>query len=193
MATAAVSVSDALGLERRRFTVEEVARMVEAGVFDEGERVELIEGEFFVMSPQGTEHRTILTELGDRLRVAYGHIAHVQIQCPLHATLTSLPEPDLAVVRGAPRDYLERHPRGADALLVVEVAKTSQSIDRIKARVYAAAGVPEYWIVDLAARRIEVHGEPGDGGYATVTALGEDVEIVPPGTSLCWRVADLLP
>lgn len=193
MATAAASLSDALGLERRRFTVEEVERMVDAGLLAEDEPIQLIEGEFIVMSPQGPEHSMSVGELAGRLHEAYRGIGHVRPQCPIHATDTSLPEPDLAVVRGVPRDYGKRHPRGSDVLLVVEIAKTSQAIDRVKARVYAAASVPEYWIVDLVARRVDVHREPGAAGYGAVTAFDERAEISPPGTSLRWRVADLLP
>lgn len=184
---------ESLGLERRRFTVDELERMIQAGLFAEDEPVQLIEGELIVMSPQGPEHSAIVGDLGERLREAYSGAGHVRSQCPLRATATSLPEPDLAVVRGAARDYLASHPTGEDALLVVEIAMTSQAVDQMKARVYAAAGVPEYWLLDLAARCLHVHRELSASGYAAVTTLREGEIVSPPGRALRWRVSELLP
>lgn len=188
-----MATSEAVALERRHFTVAEVEQMVQTGVLAEDEPIQLIEGELIVMSPQGPEHSTIAEDLADRLRHAYSGTAQPRLQSPIRASDTSMPEPDIAVVRGARRDYLHRHPRGTDTLLVVEIAMTSQRTDRAKANVYAAAGVPEYWIVDLAARRIEAHRDPRGDHYATVITLAEDASISPPGTTLQWRVADLLP
>jgi Uma2 family endonuclease len=180
-------------LERRRFTVAEVERMVETGLLAEDEPVQLIDGELILMSPQGPEHSAIMEDLAERLRGAYRDIGHPRLQSPVRASDTSMPEPDIAVVRGARRDYLHAHPDGGDTLLVVEIAMTSQRVDRTKAAVYAAAGVPEYWIVDLAARCVEAHRNAHDGRYTSVTTLLESATLSPPGTALEWRVADLLP
>lgn len=166
---------------RRRFSIEDVQHMLSAGILHEDEPVELLEGELIVMSPQGAAHSALLTEIRDLLAGAYrGRPVHIRVQCPLIAGAESLPEPDLAVVRGAPREYLEAHPAGRDALLVVEVAATSQAVDRAKAGIYAAAGVPALWLLDLAEGRLEVHTEPGPGGYRFTRPLTPERGVHPP-------------
>ena len=141
-------------VQRRRFTVDEVNRMVEEGILGEDEPVELLEGELVIVSPQDPRHAACLVTLTERLAEAYRGVAHVRPQVPLDARPHSLPEPDLAVVKGRPGDYSDRHPSGGDALLVIEIARTSRPIDRRKAGIYAGAGVPVYWLVDLAARQV---------------------------------------
>ncbi|MBI2898358.1 MAG: Uma2 family endonuclease [Deltaproteobacteria bacterium] len=179
-------------LPRRRFTADEVIRMAEAGILGRDDRVELLEGELVVVPPQGPEHAAETVDLQLRLRV-YEPGAHVRPQLPLAGGSEDLPEPDLAVVRGAPRDYTRRHPTGADTILVVEIARTSQAIDRRKAAIYAQMGVPAYWIIDLAKRRIEVRGDPTpDGEYRSTMLLAESDSVSPPGLGLTWSVASLL-
>jgi Uma2 family endonuclease len=104
-----------------------------------------------------------------------------------------LPEPDLAIVRGSASDYLVRHPLGADVILAVEVARTSQETDRRKARTYARIGVAAYWLIDLTARRIEVRTQPlADGSYARTAVLDEAQVIELPGLGRAIAVAALL-
>jgi Uma2 family endonuclease len=179
-------------LPRRRFTVDEVTRMVEQGILGDDERVELLDGELVVVSPQGPEHAARVAALVQRLADAYRGLAHVRPQVPLHAGTHSLPEPDLAVVKGQPLDYLDHHPVGAESLLIIEIARTSQAIDHRKARIYAAARGPVYWIVDLAARRIEVFSEPSEHGmFDRRRVLGPGDEIELPGLDVRWRVDDI--
>lgn len=160
-------------IRRHRFTVAEVLRMADSGILEEDAPVELLDGELIDVSPQGPEHATGKAVLRDALRLAYAGEGCVREQDPLVAGEHSLPEPDLAVVRGAPRDYGRRHPRGDEALLVVEVSRTSHRVDQAKTRIYARAGVPEYWIVDLVARVVTIHRGPGDAGYATAVVIDE--------------------
>ena len=144
----------------------EYERIVEVGLF-EGERVELLRGALVSMGPQGAGHAEVVTRLTEALVVALRGRARVRTQCPFAASDDSEPEPDVAVVPVA--DHSRAHP--AAAHLVVEVAQTSLRKDRlIKAGIYAANGVPEYWVVDLEGRRIEVHTEPADGRYREVVA-----------------------
>jgi Uma2 family endonuclease len=167
--------------------------MVQDGILHEDERVELLEGDLFLVSPQGPRHSAHVTELNQRLASAYTGKAHVRVQMPLDLRPYNLPEPDLAVVRGSPRDYRDSHPVGRDALLVVEVAQTSQDIDRRKAGIYAAAGVAAYWLIDLPSARLEVHTQPADvGGYRqrTILAVGEEVAL--PGSDARWAVDGLV-
>jgi Uma2 family endonuclease len=177
---------------RHRFTVEEIERMAEAGAFDEGPKVELLDGELVDVSPQGPEHATLHSWLGDRLASAYAERAHVRRQCPVRAGSRSLPEPDVAVIRGNVRDYRARHPEGRDLVLAVEVSVSSQALDRQKARIYAAAGVPVYWLLDVAAKTLTVHDDPSETGYARSSVLSAADEVELPGTAIRWRVGDLL-
>src|SRR5262249_47314064 len=120
-------------------------------------------------------------------------IAHVRAQLPLDARPYSLPEPDLAVVRGEPRDYRDRHPTGPDTLLAVEIARTSQALDRRKAGIYAAAGVPVYWLIDLARGQVEVFSGPTEeSGYERHEILVRGQEVALPGLDTRWPVAELV-
>jgi Uma2 family endonuclease len=117
----------------RRFSVDEVLRMVEVGILSEDEPLELVDGELFVVPPQSPPHANLTALLADRLRTAYGDGYIVRVASPLVARPDSLPEPDLALVRGSYADFGTRHPRGDEAVLVVEVARSSVRIDRKKA------------------------------------------------------------
>lgn len=153
----------------RRFRVEEYYRMAEAGVFAEDERVELLEGEVHAMTPQHARHMRVIDRLNMLLvQAVAGEGLSVRVQGPLTLNEQSEPEPDLAVLRTQDVDAArERHP--SFALLVVEVAESSLSKDRgLKARLYARAGIPEYWIVNLRQQTVEVYTEPEPGRYAAV-------------------------
>jgi Uma2 family endonuclease len=180
-------------VERRRFSAAEVLRMVEGGILGADEPVELLEGELVVTPPQGPSHSAVVSDLAVRLAAVYQPGCHVRAQCPLAGAADSLPEPDLAVVRGSARDYVEAHPTGGNVVLVVEVARTSQAIDRRKVRVYAGIAVPVYWLVDLAARRLEVRSEPDGADYRSTRLLGEGDAVGLPGVDAAWIVSSLLP
>jgi Uma2 family endonuclease len=143
----------------RRIRVEEYHRMIEAGILDEDEKVQLIEGMLVTMTPQGRAHAFVIQELNRILVRDLGDDLRVLSQLPLALAGDSEPEPDLAVVRTADAASASRHP--GSALLVVEVAGESLRFDRqTKAALYARAGIPEYWIVNLAEATIEVHRDP---------------------------------
>jgi Uma2 family endonuclease len=145
----------------------EYDRLVELGAFED-ERVELLRGVLFEMSPHGTRHAEAIRRLTRLLSAAIGSRALVQTQLPLALLDHSEPEPDLAVV--PPGDYSAAHP--TTALLVVEVGETSLRKDReVKAALYAEAGIPEYWLVDLATRAVEVRTEPRHGAYSRLETL----------------------
>lgn len=181
-------------LGRRRFTKGEVLRMLEVGILDASEPVELIEGELVVVSPQGAYHRTLAIILRDRLIRAYGERVHVQDHSPIDAGPYSLPEPDVAVVRGPPEAYLARLPTGDDVVLVVEIAVTGLRLARQKIGVYAGAGVPVYWLFDIDHKTVEVFSSPtSDGTYRDPLVLGPEDRIAVPELDLEWPVAELLP
>jgi Uma2 family endonuclease len=171
-------------LSRREF--DELTRR---GVLDDA-RVELLYGRVVSMSPQGGPHSYGVTELARALIPAVGSKGRVRIQMPLAVSESSEPEPDIAIV--PPGDYLDDHP--SSAWLVIEVADSSLDRDRSKAKVYAAAGVVEYWIVNLVDRVFEVHASPSEDGYARVARHGRGATLrVPQLDGLEVAVSDVLP
>ncbi len=154
----------------------EYERMVAAGVFDEDERLELLAGRLVTMSPQGAPHADAVAWLGQRLAEALAGRGSVRVQLPFSAGDDSAPEPDLAVV--PPGRYRSEHP--ARALLIVEVVDTSLRRDEeLKAAIYEASRVDEYWVVDLAGRRALVHRRDGGGRFGPPAAFGVDDELAP--------------
>jgi Uma2 family endonuclease len=163
--------------------------LVRRGAFEDA-RVELLYGRIVSMSPIGGAHVYSVRHLARILLAALGNLANVDVQGPFAAPDQSEPQPDILVT--PPGDYLDEPPRRA--MLIVEVADSSLARDRSKAELYAAAGVTEYWIVNLIDAVIEVHREPGPTGYAHVTRHGRNDALMPvalPGVSV--RVADVLP
>src|SRR5262245_41919134 len=142
-----------------RVTREQYFALVDRGVLAEDDRVELLEGVIVAMAPEGPRHAGVGELVAGALRAALGDRAHVRTAHPFDASAWSVPEPDVAVVPGKARDYLDHHPSAAH--LLVEVAESSLPQDRLtKAPIYAAAGIPEYWIVNLRQEHVEVHRSP---------------------------------
>jgi Uma2 family endonuclease len=155
---------------RRRFTRAEYYRMAEAGILGAHDRVELIRGEIVEMSPIGRRHAAFVDNLAELLIVRLTGRAIVHVQGPVALTDDTEPQPDLTVLRRRPVPYKDREAWAEDALLVIEVAETSLAYDRsTKLRLYAGAGIPEYWVVDCAAEAVEVHRTPGPEGYRDVS------------------------
>jgi Uma2 family endonuclease len=154
---------------RRRFTRKEYYRMAEVGILGERDRVELILGEIVEMSPPGRHHRAFVNNLNRVLSRRLPEDTVVSVQNPLPLSEDTEPQPDLAVLRRREVPYKEREAWAEDALLVIEVADSSLPYDRTtKRRLYAEAGISEYWIVDCTAESVEVHREPGPDGYRDV-------------------------
>ena len=140
---------------RRRFTIKQYEKMVETGILAQDDRVELIDGEVVEMSPIGDPHVAIVMNLTHRLVLGVGDRARVQVHGPLRIPPRSVTQPDLVVLR--PRSYRRQGAKPADTLLVIEVADSSLGYDRtVKLRLYARAGVPEYWIVDATTEMLDV-------------------------------------
>jgi Uma2 family endonuclease len=147
-----------------RVTLEQYQHLAELGAFGEA-KVELANGAIYEMSPTGPQHEHTLMLLDELLKRALGQRAYVRVQMSLVAG-SSQPEPDIAVVER--RSYAQEVPK--TAFLVVEVADSSLAYDRgPKAAMYAQAAVPEYWVVDVRNRWIEVHDTLVDGQYTRVT------------------------
>lgn len=155
-----------------RLTVEDVYRMAAAGVLGEHQRVELVEGVLLDMTPIGAEHDGALAWLDRRLSDPEAAWA-VRMQSVFLVAGGYL-LPDLMLVAPMARS---QQPRTAH--LVVELAQTSQGRDREKARDYAAADVPDYWIVDLPGRAVTVHRRPLAGAYEEVATFADGTRIQP--------------
>ena len=157
---------------RRPLSVDDYHRMADAGIFGPEERVELIEGEIIAMPPVGPDHASLVDRLTRTFVRAVGDAAIVRVQNPVRLSRFSEPQPDLCLL--APRDdfYAGAHPRSADTILAVEVAKSSLAYDvNRKAPLYAREGVPELWIVDADGRAVTRYRSPGPRGYADAVAL----------------------
>ncbi len=151
---------------RHRLSVEDYHRMGEAGILGEDDRVELIAGEIIDMSPIGTHHASAVKRVSNRVKLQVGENAIVSTQDPVRIDRFNEPEPDISLLR--PRDdfYSDAHPIPADVLLIVEVAETSLRYDRnVKIPLYASAGIPEVWLVDIAGKALWIYREPDQGAY----------------------------
>ncbi len=160
----------------RRLTRAEYDRLVDLGVFDR-ERLELIRGVIVRMSPQGVEHSDPIERLNELLLPRLLGRARVRVQMPLIAPDESEPEPDFAVVPLT----ADRKTHPAEALLVIEVARSSAAYDReTKGPLYAQMGAREYWIVDVGARVIEVRREPRGESWTSLErfAPGQSITLM---------------
>jgi Uma2 family endonuclease len=190
----------ALPYRAKRWTRKEYERLIEIGFLGPEDHIELIGGMLVVAEPKGAPHATAVALAAEALRAAFGAGWLVRVQDAISPDHESEPEPDVAVVPGAPRDYRHEHP--ARPVLVVEVAESSLGYDRRrKGSLYARAGIADYWIVNLIDRVLEVHRDPVPARgarfgwrYALVHVLGPEGAVAPlaaPAARIA--VADLLP
>lgn len=156
-------------LDRRRISADEYFRMAECGILSPDERTELLDGEIFRMEPAGPAHSSEVDRLCELFVLRFHGRALVRVQSPVRMGPSSVPEPDLALLRVRESGYREHHPGAGDLLLAVEVSDGSLDFDLgRKARLYARHGVPELWVVDVGGRRIVVHREAREDGYVEV-------------------------
>lgn len=183
-----------------RFSVEQYHEMIRASILTADDQVELLEGWLLYKMPKNPPHR-IATKL---IQQAFEKVIipgwYVDTQEPVTVE-DSEPEPDVAVIRGDTRDYADRHPGASDLSLLVEVAEATLERDRkLKKRLYARAGVPVYWIVNLAERKIETYSQPiaadSEPDYANRLdyASADSIPLTIEGREIArFAVKDLLP
>jgi Uma2 family endonuclease len=160
-------------LQHWKFTVDEFQRMGEVGLFNEDDRVELIDGELIRMNPIGPGHSGHLKRLVHMFGPVLGERALLSVQDPIQIPPRGQPQPDLMMLRPRADFYSTSHPTAADVLLLIEVADSSVDYDlHTKAAIYAQAGIADYWVVDLVESRILVLRQPVDGEYRSVQTLG---------------------
>jgi Uma2 family endonuclease len=182
-----------------QFTVDEYHQMIQTGILDETDRVELLEGYVVDKMPRNPPHDGSIQVAQETLtpRIPAGWCIRIQSAVTLS---DSEPEPDLTVARGTSRTYLTRHPGPADVGMLVEISDSSLSRDRDKARIYARAGITIYWIINLLDRQVELYSLPSgptaSPSYAQQTTyrLGDMVPLVLAGIAVGdLAVQDLLP
>lgn len=180
---------------RRLFSVRDFYQMAEAGIFDEGDRVELLAGEIVEMTPIGSRHAACVNRLHRMFHDRLGSSAIVSVQNPVRLDDHSEPQPDVTVVRSREDFYRDAHPGPPDVLLVVEVADTSADIDRqVKVPLYARAGIPEVWVIDLEGRFVDVYQQPHRDGYRQHLRIGPGDHLTSASLPvLRFPSADLLP
>jgi Uma2 family endonuclease len=166
------------GFPRRAFTVEDISRMIQAGVIGEDEKFELIEGEIVMMAAKGVAHERIKSALIIAVVRALPDHLTVGVETTLRLTDTIMLEPDIAVF---PRGLFEKSSHGfarldpGEACLVIEVAASSLAYDKgLKARLYARHRVGEFWVVDTNERVTWVHSGPSGDGWSSVIKCGPE-------------------
>jgi Uma2 family endonuclease len=150
------------------------------GILKPTDRVELIKGEIVEMSPIGRRHYAFVNNLTQLLVTRLAGRAIVAVQGPIALSEDTEPEPDLAVIRRRAVSYKEREAFADDAVMLIEVAESSLAYDRsTKLRLYAAAGIPEYWVVDCVAESIEIYRTPHATGYRDVLRAAGSATVSP--------------
>lgn len=165
----------------KRLTVQDYHRMSELGILDPDERTELIAGQIVLTASKGTSHVLTLRLLAIELETLLHHRpVFVSTQDPIRLDNYSEPEPDLTIVRGTIQDYAEHHPRPNEVCLIVEVADSTLKQDcEIKDKLYAQAGIADYWVVDLKNRQLHIFRHPTPTGYTSHLILTEPNQISP--------------
>ena len=189
---------DASPLPLWRLTRARYDQIIDAGIFGPDDKVELLDGLLVAREPQGARHAVIVALVRAAIERAFGRGFHVREEKPVALDERSEPEPDIVVVPGQIRDYLSGHP--AHPVLIVEVAETSLALDRVrKGPLYARAGLPDYWVVNVKDEVLEVYREPvqvssADWKYDSVRLLRRNAVVTPLAAPRARiRVATLLP
>lgn len=167
-------------LPRWQFSYEQFEQMIEAGVFDEDDRAELIYGEIVRMTPLGLPHSQSVRRCNGGFSSRAGETAIVDVQNPLDLRPHARPEPDVMLLRPPESRYIGRLPTAEDVLLVVEVADSSLVSDReVKLPLYARVGIPEAWLVDLIHDLIRIYREPAEDGYRVIQTARRGETVAP--------------
>ncbi len=164
----------------RRLSVQDYHRMVEVGILDPDERVELIAGQLYQMAAKGSAHSAAMTRISRALSQGLGERALLRFQDPVQLNNDSEPEPDIAVVALNPRDYEDHHPIPDEVYLLIEVSDRTLKRDKtLKARVYAQSNITDYWIWDVSGQQLWVLRHPSSTGYQQEMTLSAADTISP--------------
>ena len=168
--------------------------MGQVGIFDDDDRVELLDGEIVAMSPIEPKHASIVNRVNQLLIQKLAGLAIVMVQNPFRLLPRSEPQPDFILARARRDFYAAAHPTAEDVFLVIEVADATLRKDRtVKVPIYARQGIVEVWLVDVAARTVTVYADPVDGSYTHVeTARGEETVTPRSLSELSLTVSEIL-
>jgi len=159
-------------LNRQLFTVADYYKMAEAGILSDEQRYELLNGEIIKMSPQRSPHAFAIDFLSEKFVVALAGKMSIRTQGPINLSNNSEPEPDLAIMKLSDRRYKDRHPNPTEIYLVIEVSDSTLAKDQtIKKKLYADAGIPEYWIVNIPEKQVEIYSNPKKGDYKNLATI----------------------
>ncbi len=154
--------------------------MAESGILQPDERIELLEGQIIQMAAKGTAHRAAVTRIQRLFERRLGDRVLICLQDPVQLDDYSEPEPDVAILVPDPLDYEDHHPKPVEVFLLIEVSDKTLKFDReVKAPAYARAGIAEYWVLDVNARKLHVYRIPGATGYQSETILSEELTVAP--------------
>ena len=157
---------------KKLFNVDEYDRMAAAGILGPEDRVELIDGEIFQVSPQGVRHARCVMFANNAFVLAFARRVIVSVQAPLRLSNYTEPEPDIFLLKPREDYYRDKRVTAEDAMLVVEVADATLRYDRdVKVPRYATASIPEVWIEDLHGEQLLVYRDPEGGRYKTFLTL----------------------
>ncbi|HKA22520.1 MAG TPA: Uma2 family endonuclease [Blastocatellia bacterium] len=176
------------------FTVDEYHQLVERGFLSEDSPVELIEGEVVRMSPIGSRHAGVVNRSTMYLNRLLADVVVVSVQNPIRLSDVSEPQPDISLLRPREDFYSDSHPGPGDVLVVIEVADESLRFDRkVKLPLYARAGIPQVWLIDLQKNVVEIHSKPRSGRYQMSVSLKRgDGLVIPELADFSFKVENLL-
>jgi Uma2 family endonuclease len=184
----------------RRFTVEDYHRLIELGFLTEGDRLELIRGELIEMATKGTPHTVCGGLLCRQLDRLVGESAAIRGQDPITLLIDSEPEPDVVIARGQLETYVHHHPYAEDIILIIEVSDTTLNFDQTtKLKLYAEAGISDYWIANLNAQQLERHSQPyqtaqGEFQYRSrLISLPNESVLVPNFENVALKLSQIFP
>ncbi len=179
-------------LKRKSFTVKEYHRLAEVGILKETDRVELINGDIIAMSPIKSPHSGMVAILLELLIIKLYTKATIMCQSPIIIANHSEPEPDITIAHFNPDSYSSQHPEPKDIYIVIEVSDSTLEKDReVKHPLYATAGIPEYWIINIVDRQIEIHRQPKNGEYHFKQIISQDELISCEQINLSFNYADI--
>lgn len=177
-----------------RLRVEDYEKMIEFGIFNDDDKIELWEGKLVTMSPKGTKHTNAIRRIDIAIEKQISERAIISLQDPIRLDDYSEPEPDIALIQPPISKYDSIHPTPEDIFLVIEVAETTILRDREKSKSYARNGIQQYLILNLNTNEIEDYREPAEDGYRfkrTLTAEESFNLVAFPDVEI--KVSDLLP
>ncbi|MEG3938637.1 Uma2 family endonuclease [Microcoleus sp. S36b_A3] len=181
-------------LDIRLLNIYEYHRMVEAGILDGDERVELLAGQIVNKAAKTPPHCAVVKRTMELLQKSLGSLVFLSIHDSVRLNNYSQPEPDISVVIPDPLYYEDHHPTPSEIYLIIEVADTTLRTDcGIKAKIYAESGIADYWVLDVNHRQLHVFREPSQDGYESIVVLGDDASISPlQFPNCCFFVSEML-